>query len=145
MSLRRLRSGELIALLGAACLVVSFTRRWYSGPRGDLTAWDTFGVAVVLLLVAAVFAVALALANLAERSPALPVALAIWGILFGFLASVAALVRLFERPAQSTSLCAGAWLALAGALLVLVGSWLSIRDERTSLYRPPSVPPRPAP
>jgi len=144
VSLRRLRSGELIVLLGAACLVVSFTRRWYSGPRGDLTAWSTFGVAVVLLLVATVLALALALANLTERSPALPVALAIWSILFGFVASVAAVVRLFDRPA-STSLCAGAWPALVGALLVLVGSWLSIRDERTSLYRPVDVPPRPAP
>jgi hypothetical protein len=143
MNLRRLRSGELIALLGAACLIVSFTLPWYSGPQGRLTAWDTFGPAVVLLLLSTVLALALAIANLAERSPAVPVALAIWGVLFGFVASVAAVVRLFERPSSLTSLCAGAWLALVGALLVLVGSWQSIRDERTDLYRPVDVPPRP--
>jgi hypothetical protein len=144
VSLRRLRWGELTALAGAVSLIVAFTLPWYSGPSGNLTAWDTFGAAIVLLLIATALALALAVANLTERSPALPVALAIWSILFGFVASVAALVRLFDRPA-ATSLCAGAWLVLAGALLVLVGSWLSIRDERTSLYRPVDVPPRPAP
>jgi hypothetical protein len=49
---------------------------------------------------------------------------------------------LLERPQGATSLCAGAWVALVGALLILVGSWESMRDERTRLYPPANPEPR---
>jgi hypothetical protein len=39
-------------------------------------------------------------------------------------------------------LCAGAWLALVGAVLILAGSWQSMRDERTSRYPPATPEPR---
>jgi uncharacterized membrane protein len=80
-----------------------------------------------------------------ERSTALPVASAVWGTLFGFIAVIAAIVRVLERPEHATSLCAGAWLALVGAVLMLVGSWQSLRDERGSLYEPAEPPPLPPP
>jgi hypothetical protein len=78
----------------------------------------------------------LLLATVTERTPALPVAAAVWGVLFGALAVVAAIVRVLERPDHATMLCAGAWLALVGAVAVLLGAWQSIRDERTSRYEP---------
>ena len=56
--------------------------------------------------------------------------------------TIAAVVRVLERPHNASSLCAGAWLALAGAVLILLGSWLSMRDERTSLYPPVTHEPR---
>ena len=59
-----------------------------------------------------------------------------WGTLLGIVAVVAAVVRLLERPGARDELCAGAWLALAGALAILAGSWQSLRDERPSLYLP---------
>jgi hypothetical protein len=40
-----------------------------------------------------------------------------------------------ERPDHATSLCAGTWLALVGAVMILLGAWQSIRDERTSRYQ----------
>ena len=49
---------------------------------------------------------------------------------------IAALVRVLERPDHATSLCGGAWLALAGAVAILLGAWQSMRDEHTSLYEP---------
>lgn len=145
MSLRRIRAGELIALVGAGCVIVSLTLWWYEGPLGNLDAWDTFGPAVVLLIAAAGFALALVVSTLAERSPALPVALAVWSTLAGAIAVVAAVVRLLERPDHTTSVCGGAWLALAGAVAILVGSWQSMRDERQSSYAPVSPEPRPRP
>ncbi len=145
MSLRRLRSGELIALAGAICLIVALTLPWYENAQGKLGAWATFGPAVALLLLAAAGALALALATVTERTTAIPVAAAVWGTLFGILASIAAVVRLLERPEHATELCAGAWLALIGALAVLVGSWQSLRDERTSMYPPDATTPREAP
>jgi hypothetical protein len=139
MSLRRLRSGELIALAGAICLIVSLKLFWYETPSGSLDAWDTFGVAVALLMLAAAGAIALAFATVTERTTAIPVAAAVWSTLFGIVATIAAIVRLIERPQHATALCGGAWLALAGALLVLVGSWQSMRDERPQLYPPQDI------
>jgi hypothetical protein len=69
----------------------------------------------------------------------------VWSTLLSFVAVIAALVRVLERPEHATALCAGAWLALAGALLMLVGSWQSMRDERPSLYGPAEPPPLPPP
>ena len=136
MSLRRLRLGELLATAGAVCLIVSLTLPWYENADGKLSAWSTFGPAVVLLMLAAIAALALLLATVAERTPALPVAAAVWGVLFGLIAVIAAIVRVLERPDHATSLCAGTWLALVGAVMILLGAWQSIRDERTSRYQP---------
>jgi hypothetical protein len=138
VSVRRLRLGELLAAAGAVCLIVALTLPWYENAEGKLSAWSTFGPAVVLLILAAVAALALLLATVTERTPALPVAAGVWGVLFGAIAVVAAIVRILERPDHASSLCAGAWLALVGAVAVLLGSWQSIRDERTSRYEPAS-------
>ncbi len=145
MSLRRMRSGELIALAGAICLIVALALPWYENSQGKLSAWATFGVAVALLILAAAGGLALAIATITERTTAIPVAAAVWSTLFGILATIAAVVRLLERPDHATMLCSGAWLALIGALLVLAGSWQSMRDERTGLYPPDATPPREAP
>ena len=145
MSVRRLRLGELFALAGAACVIVSLFRPWYEGALGQLDAWDTFGPGVVLIMAAACAALALVLAALTERSPALPISLAIWTTLLGLIAVIAAVVRVLERPDHATSLSAGAWLALAGSVAIFTGAWQSLRDERPSLYKPanPELRPRP--
>ncbi|MGH2912059.1 MAG: hypothetical protein ACRDJ3_06240, partial [Solirubrobacteraceae bacterium] len=84
----------------------------------------------------------LALATVTERSPAFPVAAAVWSTLFGIAGLIAAVVRVLERPHDATMLCAGTWLALAGTVLVAGGSWQSMRDERTSRYPPANPDPR---
>jgi peptidoglycan/LPS O-acetylase OafA/YrhL len=139
MKISRMRLGEWAALVGALCIVVALTLPWYENLEGKLSAWDTFGPMVVLLMLAAAGGIGLAIATLTERSPAFPVAAAVWSTLFGIIGLIAAVVRVLERPHDATMLCAGAWLALAGALLVATGSWQSMRDERTSRY-PPSKP-----
>jgi hypothetical protein len=136
MKLTRIRLGELLAAAGAVCLIVSLTLPWYENTEGKLSAWSTFGPAVVLLLLATIAALVLFLATITERTPALPVAAGVWCVLFGLIGVIAAIVRVLERPDHATSLCAGAWLALVGAVAILLGAWLSIRDERTSRYQP---------
>ena len=145
MNLRRLRAGELLALLGAVCVIVALFEPSYQSPAGNLDAWETFGGAVALILAATCAALALVLSALTERSPALPVALGVWCVLLGVIAVIAALVRVLERPDHATALCAGVWLALAGSAAILAGAWLSLRDERPSLYRPARPTPRPRP
>jgi hypothetical protein len=142
MKISRMRLGETGALVGAVCIVVALTLPWYETLEGKLSAWDTFGPAVVLVMLAAVGGFGLALATVTERSPAFPVAAAVWSTLFGIVGLIAAIVRVLERPDNATMLCAGAWLALVGALLVATGSWQSMRDERTSRYPPAKPEPR---
>jgi hypothetical protein len=145
VKLSRLRLGELAVLLGCACAIGSLTLSWYQTPEGNLSAWATFGPAVVLLMLAALVGLVLVVATVTERSTAIPVAAAVWSTLFGILGVVAAVVRLLERPHHASALCAGSWLALVGALLILAGSWQSMRDERTSRYSPPAPEPREKP
>jgi drug/metabolite transporter (DMT)-like permease len=145
MSLRRLRVGELVALAGSACVVASLLLPWYDSPLGTLDAWDTFGGAVILLLAALCAALAMVASALTERSPALPVATAVWCVVLGLAGLIAAVVRVLERPDHATALRPGAWLALVGAAAILVGAWLAIRDERPSLYERAQPESRPRP
>jgi hypothetical protein len=145
MSLRRLRVGELLALAGAICLIVSLFVRSYEAPAGTLDAWRTFGPGVVLELAAIVAALAMVVSALTERSPALPVSTAVWCVPLGFAAVIAALVRALARPDHAYMVCFGVWLALAGAVAILAGAWLALRDERPSLYTPATPEPRPGP
>ena len=136
---------ELLALAGAVCVIVSLFLPSYRRATGTLDAWDTFGPAVAVLLAAAVAACVLVASNLMERTTALPIAAAVWTFLFGLVAIVAAGVRLLERPDHVTGVCSGAWLALVGAVLIFLGAWWSMWDERPSLYEPASPEPRPGP
>jgi hypothetical protein len=146
MSLGKVRSGELLALAGAVLVVASLLLPWYEGTSsGTLDAWDTFGAGVVLLIVGAASALWLFFVTLTERSTALSVVAGVWSVPLGIAALISAIVRVLERPDHATGLCAGAWLALAGALLIVAGAWQAIRDERRSLYDPATPEPRPRP
>jgi hypothetical protein len=143
--LRSPKGGELIALVGAICVIVALTQPWYENAFTQLSAWETFGPAVALLIAATAAALALVVATITERSTALPVAAGVWSTLFGLIAVIAAVVRVLERPDHATHLCRGTWLALVGAILMLIGSWWSMRDERTSMYKPAEPPSLPLP
>jgi hypothetical protein len=145
LSIKAVRWGELLALAGAICVIVSLVRPWYRAPSGNLGAWHTFGPSIVLLLLATASALWLVLSTLTERSVAVPLAAGAWTVLLGVVAVIAAIVRVLERPDHATGLCAGAWLALAGSVAILVGAWHSLTDERRSLYAPASAEARPAP
>jgi uncharacterized integral membrane protein len=143
--LARARAGEWVALAGAACVIVSLFVRNYERPPATLDAWRTFGPGVVLLLLAAVAGVALFVTVVAERSTAIPVAVEVMTVPFAFAAVIAAIVRALERPDGASAVCFGAWLALAGAVLVLAGAWQAMRDEHGRLYPPATPTPRPRP
>jgi drug/metabolite transporter (DMT)-like permease len=145
MNFRQLRAGETLALAGAILVIVSLFVRSYQAPSGNLTAWNTFGPGVALLLAAACAALAMVISALTERSTALPVSIAVWTVLLGLIGVIAALIRALERPDHASMACVGVWLALAGAVAILLGAWLALRDERTSLYTPATPEPRPRP
>jgi hypothetical protein len=143
---RKLRLGEWIAIAGIGCTIAALTLPWYESLGVNLDFWDTFGGAAVLMLAALAACCAMVLAAIFERdSPALPISTAVWSVTLCLPGAIAALVRVLERPQHASGLCAGAWLGLAGAVLMLVGSWIAMSDERTSRYRPVEIEPRPRP
>lgn len=144
--MKRLRVGEMVALLGSICLLVSLFLPWYNSPIGNLTFWETFGPAAALMLAALCGALAMVVAALSERdSPALPVSAAVWCVLLGLIGLISAIVRVVERPDNAMSLCAGPWVGLVGAIGIFVGAWFVLRDERPERYLPASPEPRPRP
>jgi hypothetical protein len=145
MNPRQLRVGEVTALGGSICAIVSLVVPWYDSPAGKLDAWETFGPATALLLAAISASLAMVVSSLTERSPSLPVAIVVWCVPVSLAAVIAAVVRIIERPDHASGLAAGPWLALVGAAGMLVGAWLAMRDERPALYEAARPAPRPRP
>jgi hypothetical protein len=164
----RLRAGEWTAALGAAALLVTLFLPWFEVDLttppdavavptvvvvGDpsTSGWDTLGwLVIVLALVAIGCAAWLAIANATARPVAQLVAASALTAIAGTFAFVALALRalVFQPgPNDVVVLRYGAWLGLLAALILAIGGWLAIKDERTdapeSAYTPPQ--PRPAP
>jgi hypothetical protein len=145
----RLRAGEWLAGLGAAGLLATLFLDWV-GPRRE-SGWSSLGwVVLALVLVAVACAAWLVITTVVRRPIAQVVAGAVLTATTGSVAFVALGLRtlVFQPgPNDSTQLRYGAYLGLLAAVLVAVGGWWAIADERTdapdSAYTPP--PPRPAP
>ena len=127
----RLRIGEALAAAAALALLVVMFMGWYGTEALTLNAWETFAVTDLVLLAVALLALALAVAQITQRAPSLPVA---FGVLTA-AASIVALVLLAYRilnepgPDDLVEVRTGAWLGLAALALVGAGAWLSVGDE----------------
>ena len=152
-----MRKAEPIAGLGGVLLLVALFLPWYDsvvivtrGSAGgttrtslaDVSAWGAFAVIDVLLALLAALAIAVPVVSVAARGPAKPIGIAVVASALGWLGVLLVGFRLLDNPGP---LRAGAWLALAGALIAWIGSWLSMRDESTPGAVPPELPRRPAP
>jgi hypothetical protein len=127
---RRLRPAELLALGMGVLLAVSLFLPWYQLPGGREDAWSALTVAEVPAALAALVAIALVAATLVQRSPALPVALAVWTTALGLVSVLVLAVRTAVLPGMATDRCYGLWLALAASIGVVLAGCLSMRDER---------------
>jgi ABC-type polysaccharide/polyol phosphate export permease len=127
---RRLRPAELLAALGAVALALALFLPWYAFPRGREDAWQALTVTEIPAAAAALVALALFVATLNQRSPALPVALAVWTTVLGVISLGVVGVRALALPAMALGRCYGLWMALAASLVVACAGWLAMRDER---------------
>jgi hypothetical protein len=165
MSIGRLRSGELLAGVGAAVPLVSLFLDWFEAappavadvivvslPRDDsVSGWDSLGWLVLALAALAVaWGAWLVVATATDRPVTQVVAADVIAATIAPMAFVALALRalVFQPgPNELVTVKAGAWIGLAGAALLAVGAWWSLADERTdapeSAYTPPA--PRPAP
>jgi hypothetical protein len=167
----RLRAGEWLAVAGAAALLVTLFLPWFAveipqaqdhaggilnlvhtySTGGWGSGWDALGWLVIVIALAPIGCAAwLALANATGRPVAQSVAASLLTATAGTLAFVVLALRaLVFQPGPNELIVVryGAWLGLLAALVLAVGGWLGIKDERTdapeSAYTPPE--PRPAP
>jgi hypothetical protein len=169
----RLRAGEWLAVVGAAALLVTLFLPWFgvevpSAEQQDQgtgvlnilhtystgswgSGWDALGWLVIAIVLAAIGCAAwLAFANAAGRPVAQSVAASVLTATAATLALVVLALRaLVFQPGPNVLVVVryGAWLGLLAALILAVGGWWAIKDERTdapeSAYTPPE--PRPAP
>ncbi|MCA1656263.1 MAG: hypothetical protein LC713_00840 [Actinobacteria bacterium] len=145
----RLRAGEWTAAIGAAALLVTLFLDWI-GPA-DESGWSSLGWVTLAFCIAAIGCGAwLAIANAINRPVAQTVAAAVLTSAVGTLAFIALALRaLLFQPGSNdvVVLRHGAYLGLLAALILALGGWLAIKDERTdapgSAYTPPE--PRPPP
>ena len=96
-------------------------------------------------LALAAFAIAVPLLTLLSPGPARSIAAAVLASAVGWIAIALVLYGTVATPADWPGLRPGVWLALAGAVLAWVGSWLSLRDDTTPGAVAPDLPRRPAP
>jgi len=165
----RLRVGEWTAAAGAAALAVTLFLPWFGvelptpaessdmvnlvKSLGDLdsSGWDSLGWFVLVLALTAIGCAAwLAIANATGRPVAQAVAASVLTATAGTLAFAALALRalVFQPgPNEFVGMRYGAWLGLLAALVLAVGGWWALKDERTdapeSAFRPPE--PRPPP
>src|ERR671911_1661266 len=119
--MRRFDIGPLIVAVGSLVLLVSLFMDWYAGE----TAWGTFEVADVLLAALAVAALLASLGMIAEeigvlderRLPAIVLS-----------ATVLVVAELLSPPpvVGGADPQEGAWVAFAAALVMLLGTVLSL-------------------
>jgi hypothetical protein len=151
-----MRRAEPVAGLGGLLLLVALFLPWYGadlppsvgdlqpfGPE-DMTGWQALTVIDVVLALIALVAIAVPVISATTRGPAKPVAIEVIASAIGWLAVLLVAIRLVFPP-DDLSVRYGVWLALAGAVIAWVGSWMSMRDESTPGAVPPDVPRRAAP
>jgi hypothetical protein len=147
MDLRRLRVGEWITAISGVALLVSLFAPWYGSEDVPATSgFESLAVLDVLLALVAAAAVALLIITAAQRLPAVPLTVNTLICLSGLLAVLLVLIRVVDLPDDADVRKWGLWLGLAGALGIVVGSLIAMRDERPSRPgRPTDLSGRPAP
>jgi hypothetical protein len=160
MDLRRLRAGEWIAALSGALLLASLFVHWYHrGPVACIalagvkcpspdgfSGWESFAVIDVALALVGLFALALWVITATQPTAAMGIAMDALLTLLGIVATVIVIVRLANLPdlGPHVKRTTGIYLALAGALGVVIGGWLAMQNERVPADlrpEPDRVPP----
>ena len=136
MDLRRLRFGEWLALAGGVLLIVSLFMPWYD----DVTGFAAMSVIDVLLVLIAGVAIALAVLQATQTSPALPVGFGVLTVTTGAIGVLLVLFRLIDSPGDVGGPTTGAWLGLVAVVGLTTGGWRAIANEHV-----PHLPPGPEP
>ena len=149
----RINGGVLIAAFGGALLLVSLFLDWF---EPDVSAWDTFELADLVLAAAGVAAIAGLFRPLVEHRITPDPARSRGLLYLGIGALIIIVAGLIQPPPAATgrSLEVGAWLGLVGAVVVTAGALLASsrvsitiavagRDDDEVVPPPPGTDPAP--
>jgi hypothetical protein len=119
--MRRFEIGPLIVAVGSLVLLVSLFMDWYAGE----SAWGVFEVADVLLAALAIAALVAALGQIAEEIAVLDRG---WLLPAVLAAALLVIAELLSPPpvVGGADPQEGAWLAFGAALVMLLGTVLSL-------------------
>jgi len=171
VSLRRLRSGELLAGAGAVVLFIVLFLDWFEpevqpritetsgrvvGPEQHLSGWTSLGwLMVVVLLAVIALAAWLALSTVLATTVSQPVAAGVILSAVSAIALGALVVRVavaqpglgIGLPDELVGVRWPAYVGIAALAVVVAGGWISMGDERTDAPESATTPPpaRPAP
>ena len=140
---RRLDAGATVAAVGALVLVVSLFLDWFGDDPEGFSAWTVFEVIDLALAGIGLLALSTFLSRngIEPRLPQAPL------LLLGAAALVLTASQLIDHPpavaVSEADPQTGAWLALAGSLLLLGGALMSIARVSFSVEQrePPPAPP----
>jgi hypothetical protein len=118
---RRFDIGPIVLGLGSVLVLVALFLAWY----GELSAWDAFELADVLLAALAVAGIVAAVGLLTPDAEYLDRRAVPW-IVGATLVLVATEVLNPPPAAGGQDLATGAWLAFAGAVVMVIGALLSL-------------------
>jgi multisubunit Na+/H+ antiporter MnhB subunit len=124
-------------------LLVSLFLPWYEPD--SLTAWQSLAAIDVLLAFVAAAGVLLAIATATQGVPAVPIALSALVLLAGLFGVLLLLFRVLDLPDAASGREWALWLGLAGAIGIVVGAAMAMRDERVVDPAPVEVESLPAP
>ena len=145
MKLRRVRTGEWLALGGAVALIALLCADWFflSTPDARVGAhesgWRSLGWPITLLLLAAIgTALAMVFATATQRAQAWAIVLTAFALVLGLLGTLAIAVRLIAQPGLGVDagnvdveIEPAAWAGLLSAVALTAGAWIGMLDERT--------------
>jgi hypothetical protein len=127
----RLRGGEWLAGLGAIAMILAlFGLHWYGPTAGTPTArsgWNGTTHLHWLLALDILVGLALVLTQAACRAPAIPACLSVVSSVLTAITLLWLGFRVVLDPPPHQLV--GAWIELIGALVLLVGSYWSLRQE----------------
>ena len=172
MDTSRLRTGELIAGVSGAALIIIMFIGWWGAPEvtvetavgtvtagggGSANAWEAADFMDVIWFLTGAVAVALAVSTAMARTVALPVAASAITTGLGILSTLLILYRIIDPPFDATRKI-GVFLGLIAAAGVAYGGWQSMQEEGTTFTgeadrlqdrvgdrEPPPPPPPPPP
>ena len=145
MNLKRLRTGEALALAGAVLLTVLLCFDWFflSTPDARVGAhesgWRSMGWPITLLLMITIgVALAMVFTTVSSRAQGLPIVLTVFTCVLGLLSALLVCVRLIAQPGLGVDagnvdveIEPAAFLGLLSIFAILAGGWISQLDERT--------------
>ena len=145
MNLKRLRTGEALALVGAVALTVLLCFDWFflSTPDARVGAhesgWRSMGWPITLVLVVTIgVALAMVFTTVSSRAQGLPIVLTVFTCVLGLLATLLVAIRLIAQPGLGVDagnvdveIEPAAFLGLLSTSAILAGGWISQLDERT--------------